>query len=338
MRQRISENVRRIIVNQEERIIFMGTPQIAADVLQRLIDEGRNVVLAVSQPDRPAGRKNRIEPTPVKQLAQAHQIPVFQPQRIKNDYEAIREARPDLIVTCAYGQILPEALLELPVQGCVNLHGSLLPAYRGAAPIQRALWDGQDESGMTLMRMEAGMDTGAVCAMKKMPITETDTTGTLFEKMGALAAGLLMEHLDSLLDGSAVFVPQDEENATYAAMLKPEEEALDFGADDLRMERQIRTFAPHPGAYVTFGGKKLKILEAVYEPGLPASEERPLGTLKKEGKKNLSLQLHAGRLLLKSVQPAGKGVMKAADFANGAGRALEGQVCQEAAAAPEKGD
>lgn len=317
-----------ISMKQNERIIFMGTPDIAAVILQRLIDEGRNVVLAVSQPDRPTGRKNKIEPTPVKKTAMAHGIPVFQPERIRKDYQAIADADADLIVTCAYGQILPQSLLDLPKQGCVNLHGSLLPAYRGAAPIQRALWDGQTESGMTLMRMEAGMDTGAICAMKTLPITGQDTRDTLFEKMGVCAADLLMEHLDDLLAGTAVFTPQDESLATYAAMLKPEEEELDLQADDGRIERQIRTFAEKPGAYILVDGKKIKILEAAYEEGHPADEDHPLGLLRKEGKKAMSLQLHQGKLMLKRVQPAGKGVMNIQDFVNGAGRPLDGRVIE----------
>lgn len=317
-----------IRMKQDERIIFMGTPEIAAVILRRLIDEGRNVVLAVSQPDRPTGRKNRIESCAVKKTAMEHSIPVFQPERIRKDFQAIADADADLIVTCAYGQILPQELLDLPEQGCVNLHGSLLPEYRGAAPIQRALWDGKTESGMTLMRMEAGMDTGAICAMKTLPITPADTTDTLFEKMGVCAADLLMEHLDDLLEGKAEFTAQEEDRATYAAMLKPEEEELDLCADDGRIERQIRTFAEKPGAYILIDGKKIKILEAVYEPGQEEDEEHPLGLLKKEDKKAMSLQLHHGKLILKRVQPAGKGVMKIQDFVNGAGRALDGRIAE----------
>ena len=168
----MNENLR------DKRVIFMGTPQIAADVLQALLDVNANVVLAVTQPDRITGRKRVLTPTPVKLLAQEHGIPVFQPVKIRTDYDPVLEARPDLIVTCAYGQLIPDAVLDAAL--CVNLHGSILPRYRGGAPIQRAIWNRDDETGMTLMKMASRMDAGDIIKISRIPITEEDDSGTLF--------------------------------------------------------------------------------------------------------------------------------------------------------------
>ena len=199
---------------ENRKIIFMGTPQIAADVLQKLIDAGADICLVVTQPDKKTGRKQTLVHSPVKKLALEHDIPVFQPERIRKDFQAVIDADAALAVTCAYGQIVPEEVLNAPKHGCVNLHGSLLPLYRGAAPIQRALWDGQTKTGMALMQMEKGMDTGGVMDVAELEILPEDNTTTLFEKMGHLAGDLIVKNLDVLLSGKAVFEPQNEAAAT----------------------------------------------------------------------------------------------------------------------------
>ena len=235
----MNENLR------DKRVIFMGTPQIAADVLQALLDVNANVVLAVTQPDRITGRKRVLTPTPVKLLAQEHGIPVFQPVKIRTDYDPVLEARPDLIVTCAYGQLVPDAVLDAAL--CVNLHGSILPRYRGGAPIQRALWNRDDETGMTLMKMASRMDAGDIIKISRIPITEEDDSGTLFEKLGQTAGHLIQDQLETLLKGEARFTPQNEAEATYALVITGDEEKLDLTQDDETLLGQILALAPHPG-------------------------------------------------------------------------------------------
>lgn len=300
----------------------MGTPQIAADVLERLIAEKANVVLAVCQPDRKVGRKGKVVFPAVKELALQHNIPVFQPERIRSDFQPIQDAKADLIVTCAYGQIVPQQVLEAPVYGCVNLHGSLLPEYRGAAPIQRAIWDGRKESGMSLMQMEKGMDTGGVMDTQVILLEDDETSSTLFEKMGQAAGDLIARNLPTLLAGQAEFTAQNPEDVSYAAMISRDEEMIDFNQPDWRIDGQIRALADEPGAYGIVNGKKLKILKAKRVDGKPIKP----GMLHICGKKKMLLDLHDQQLELERVQLEGKPAMKIADFMNGYGRQIDGAV------------
>lgn len=302
----------------ENRIIFMGTPQIAADVLQALIDDKANIVLVVTQPDRKVGRKGILQPCEVKQLALEHGLPVFSPEKISKDYKPIEDCHADLIVTCAYGQIVPEGVLNAPKQGCVNLHGSLLPLYRGAAPIQRAIWDGCPKTGMCLMLMEEGMDTGPVADSIEIPIDSCETSTTLFKKMGEAAGKLIVKNLPALLKGELVFQKQDACKAMYAQKILPEDEKVDLSRDDRQICCQIRALSREPGAYVIADGKKLKILEVRYEPG----ETPGIGVFTKKGKKQFAMGGHEGLFLLDEVQLEGKPAMKSADFLNGKGRSL----------------
>lgn len=315
----MNENLR------DKRVIFMGTPQIAADVLQALLDVNANVVLAVTQPDRITGRKRVLTPTPVKLLAQEHGIPVFQPVKIRTDYDPVLEARPDLIVTCAYGQLVPDAVLDAAL--CVNLHGSILPRYRGGAPIQRALWNRDDETGMTLMKMASRMDAGDIIKISRIPITEEDDSGTLFEKLGQTAGHLIQDQLETLLKREARFTPQNEAEATYAPVITGDEEKLDLTQDDETLLGQIRALAPHPGGYVIAAGKKLKLLKARLEPGAQSE----LHTFVKLGKSGLGLQLKNHVLVLEQVQFQGKPVMDIKSFMNGQGRSLPGTIAAQAA-------
>jgi methionyl-tRNA formyltransferase len=303
----------------KKRIVFMGTPPIAAHVLQALTDAGANVVLAVTQPDKKTGRKQIVMESPVKQLAKENNIPVFQPIKIRQDYQPILDAKPDLIVTCAYGQLVPNEVLDFPPAGCVNLHGSLLPKLRGGAPIQRAIMNGETVTGMTLMKMAEKMDAGDIAAQKPIFIEESDNTTTLFEKMGEAAAQLLMENLDKLMNGDIQFVPQDERLATFAPILSKAEEHLDLSKQDAQVLRQIRAFSGQPGAYVLAKGKKLKLLEGTYEhrenvsPSIYITEKHRFGLCLKEG-----------IFWADKVQMEGKPVSSGKDFANGQGRSLNG--------------
>lgn len=306
-----------------KKIVFMGTPPIAARVLQELLDMQADVSLVVSQPDKKVGRKQKIVYPAVKELALKHDIEVFQPSKIKTDYERIMEVKPDLIVTCAYGQIIPKELLDLPTYGCINLHGSLLPEYRGGAPIQRAIWDGLKESGMSLMEMSEKMDAGGVMDQDVFEITPKDDSTSVFEKMGESAARLLRKNLQTILDGEAEFKPQDPEKVTFAPIIKKEEEALNFNQEDERIFNQIRALAKTPGAYVKVKNKKLKILKANYSTA-------PVEFKKLESKKknSLALGLHNGSLELAEVQMEGKPVMNIKDFMNGQGRSLVGEFVE----------
>lgn len=304
-----------------EKVIFMGTPQIAADVLNKLLEAGTNVSLVVTQPDKKTGRKQKLTASPVKELAIEHNIPVFQPASIKKDHDRILEENADLIVTCAYGKIVPGVVLDAPKYGCVNLHGSILPEYRGAAPIQRAIWDGKTETGMALMRMEDGVDTGGVMDLATLEITDADNSTTMFAKMGPLAGDLIVKNLPVLLSGKAVFVPQDDSKATHAAKIEKEEEHLDLSKPGREVFNQMRALAEEPGGYVLADGRKLKILEADYVPG----EFQEAGVLELEGKKGMSLGLKEGKLNLKKVQLEGKPAMDITGFRNGQGRNLAGK-------------
>ena len=309
---------------ENKHVIFMGTPKIAATVLQSLLECDVVVDLVVTQPDKKIGRKQIVSYTPVKELALEHGIEVFQPVRIKQEYEFLYKYKPDLIVTCAYGQIVPKQVLDLPKQGCVNLHGSLLPSYRGGAPIQRAIWDGLTVSGMTLMKMDVKMDAGAIYKQLEIPILPEDNMTSMFDKMGVGAGELLKANIESLLDGSAKFVEQDEAQVTYAPIITKEEEHLDLTQDDAHIFNQIRALSFQPGAYVLVKNKKMKILQACYE----TKEVKELGLLEAVGKKNMDLHLHKGVLHIESCQMEGKPVMNIKDFMNGQGRSLNGYIVE----------
>lgn len=308
---------------EKKHIVFMGTPPIAAKLLASLLERPDVIIDAVvTQPDRRTGRKQKLSPSPVKELALAHDLPVLQPEKIRQDFQELLTYTPDLIVTCAYGQIVPQEVLDLPKYEAVNLHGSLLPAYRGAAPIQRAVWNREPESGMSLMRMVKKMDAGPVLDMEKIALAADETTSTLFEKMGDAACVLLGRNLDTLVSGNADFKEQNEAEVSFAAMITREEEELDLSKTDAEIEAQIRALADEPGAYVIANGKKLKILKADYR----AEKPEDLGLLRLEDRKHMSLSLHEGKLWLEKVQLQGKPVMDISAFVNGQGRSLDGTI------------
>lgn len=302
----------------------MGTPSIAAKVLQALIDSNVIIDLVVTQPDKKTGRKQTLTPSAVKQLAQQHDLRVFQPAKIKKDHEEILNCPCDLIVTCAYGQIVPTSILEHPKYGCINLHGSLLPKYRGGAPIQRAIMNGETKSGMTLMKMVQKMDAGPVMAESVIDIDPADNSTTLFEKMGDHAATLLKEHLETILNGQAVFIEQNETEATFAPIIKREEEHIDLNQSDSQIINHIRGLSLDPGAYVLAKNKKLKIFEYEYIP----CENTILGLFSQPNKKSLCLELHNGKLNILSCQYEGKPKMAGKDFVNGQGRSLINTIAQ----------
>ncbi|MBR2042542.1 MAG: methionyl-tRNA formyltransferase [Oscillospiraceae bacterium] len=295
------------------RIVFMGTPDFAAAILQRLIDTGRNVVGVFSQPDKPVGRKQIITPTATKVVAMEHNIPVFQPAKLR-DGEALKimqELKPDLTVVAAYGKILPKDILDVSPLGNVNVHGSLLPKYRGSAPIQWSVINGDEVTGITTMFMAEGMDTGDMIMKFELPIGEDETTGELFDRMAELGAESIEKTLELFDKGEVKAEPQNEEEATYAPMLKKEMGEIDFSKTAEEIHNLARGLNPWPMAYTFLDGKSIKIHAAKIAEGFSGAE----GTLLDE--KRFIVGCKNGAVEFITVQPEGKNKMSGADFIRG---------------------
>ncbi len=303
------------------RVVFMGTPQFALPALQTLI-ENYSVVGVVTQPDRPRGRGRKPQPSPVKKLAQQHRLPVLQPASLR-DPEALaelRNLRPDVIVVAAFGQILPTTVLDLPPAGCINVHASLLPRWRGAAPVAAAILAGDDTTGVTIMKMDAGLDTGPILSQRSLAITPQDTRESLTARLARLGADLLRDTLPDWLAGAIEPRPQDESLATYAPQIKKEQGHINWRepADDIA--RKVRAFYPWPGAFTHWQDKPLKILRAVAatEPLSGEDDRRPATGTVIAGPDGPAVVTGRGVLHLYEVQPAGRRPMPADAFARGA--------------------
>lgn len=308
------------------RIIFMGTPVFASVVLERLVRTGYKVVLCITQPDKPSGRKMIMTPPPVKETAESSGIPVFQPQRLREPLveDQIRAFRPDLIVTAAYGKILPASILNIPEKGCLNVHGSLLPQYRGAAPIQWSILNGDTRTGVTIMKMDEGMDTGPVLRFAVCPIGADENAGTLTQKLALLGAELLAETIPGYLDGSITPIAQKESGVTYAPPIMKEQGEIKWNNTAESIHNQIRGLSEWPGAYSEYRGKRIKIycsllpkdpdrLIREYPPG----EEKPLpGTVICARKEVLAVMCKDSPLLLTCIQPESCRKMQSAECAH----------------------
>jgi methionyl-tRNA formyltransferase len=250
------------------KIVFMGTPDFAVPTLQALIKH-HEVIGVVTQPDRPAGRGGIVRMSPIKELALSHHIPVFQPEKLrrKEAIEELKQWQPDVYVVAAFGQILPQAVLDIPPYGSINVHASLLPRWRGAAPIHAAIRAGDDTAGITIMKMDAGLDTGPMLTQDSLPIEPYETSQTLHDKMAQLGAKLLTETLPAYLSGEILPQPQPEEGITYAPQITKEEGEIDWSQDAVTIERLVRAFTPWPGTYTSFQGKQLKIHAGEYGEG-----------------------------------------------------------------------
>lgn len=301
------------------KIVFMGTPSFSVPILTGLVQKGYEIVAVVTQPDRPAGRKHRLIPTPVKEKAVELKLPVLQPEKIATETEKIAALQPDLIITAAFGQFLPEKLLQLPRQGAINVHASLLPKYRGGAPVHYAIIQGEKETGVSIMEMVKKMDAGGIYAQKALPITATDDVGEMFEKLSLLGRDLLLAALPQILDGSLKAVPQAEELASFSPNIKPEEEAIDWQKTAVEIDRQVRGMRPWPIAYTTYQGKRWKIWEVD-----PLSEETTTqqpGTIIYRSKKQLWIACGEQSVIsIRQIQPAGKKQQLISNFLNGAGQ------------------
>ena len=299
------------------RIVYMGTPDIAAVILKRLISEPYKVVLAVTQPDRPKGRGKELAKSPVKLVAEEAGIPVFQPLKLR-DPEAVRtvaKAKPDMIVVAAFGQILPKEVLDLPKYGCINVHASLLPAYRGAAPIQWAIIDGQRETGITIMKMDEGLDTGDILLQKSIEIASDETGGTLHDRLADLGAEALCEAIPGVLDGTLKPVAQGEMTTPYAKQLTKEMGRLDFTKPAEVLARMIRGFDPWPGTFTDLDGKLLKIQKA--EPVILKDSGLKPGAITDITKKSFTYVTAVGGLRVLELQPEGKRRMTTEEFLRG---------------------
>lgn len=296
------------------RVIFAGTPDFSVPVLQALLVSVHDVVAVYTQPDRPAGRGRRLKPGPVKQLAEDNGIPVYQPTSLKDSAAQTELAalQPDLMVVVAYGLLLPQAVLDAPRLGCVNLHASILPRWRGAAPIQRAILAGDSESGVCLMQMEAGLDSGPVLAEVRTPIAGDETGGSLHDRLSQMAAGLLAKHLDDLNDGRLQPVIQDESQVTYARKLDKGEANIDWQQDARVIERQVRAFNPWPVAQAQYENKSLRIWNA---RAMDSSDGLP-GTVVAAGKQGIDITCGHGCLRLLEIQLPGGKRLDAAAFLN----------------------
>ena len=301
----------------KEKILFMGTPPIARTMLERLVSEGYEIVGVLTQPDRRVGRKKQLQCSAVKEYALQQGLPIWQPARIRDDHEELLKVEMDLIVTCAYGQFVPQALLDHPRFGAVNLHASLLPKLRGAAPIQRAIMRGDKECGMSVMRMVKKMDAGAVMAQRALRIEEEDTSGTLFEKLAVLGADLMASSLPLIFAGEADFVEQDEEQVSFAPAITPQEERLDLCKGLDAVYDQARALIPQPCGYIMPAGKKVK-LHAVRR--LHKAHDLAEGTCAGMIEHGFAIALQGGYLLADVLQPEGKKPMDAASFYNGSGK------------------
>ncbi|WBU49776.1 methionyl-tRNA formyltransferase [Kosakonia pseudosacchari] len=297
------------------RIIFAGTPDFAARHLDALLSSEHQVVGVFTQPDRPAGRGKKLMPSPVKVLAEEKGLPVFQPAslRAEENQQLVANLNADVMVVVAYGLILPKAVLAMPRLGCINVHGSLLPRWRGAAPIQRSLWAGDAETGVTIMQMDVGLDTGDMLFKLACPITDEDTSATLYDKLAELGPQGLIATLQQLAQGTAQPQVQDETQVTYAEKLSKEEARLDWSLSAAQLERCIRAFNPWPMSWFAVDEQPVKVWKASVIPSKPT--EKP-GTIVAVSKAGIQVATADGILNLESLQPAGKKAMSAQDLLN----------------------
>lgn len=298
------------------RIIFMGTPDFAASSLKALIESKHEILYVVTQPDKPKGRKGELTPSPVKVLALENGLEVYQPLKVREEsfVNQLKKAEPDVIIVVAFGQIIPQSILDIPKYGCINIHGSLLPKYRGAAPIQWAVLDGEKETGITSMFMDKGLDTGDMLIKKVIPLEERETSGSLFEKMMVLGADVLIETLEKLEKGELTPEKQGESPTDYAKMLTKEMGKISFELPCEKVDCFIRGMSPWPSAYTIFKGKTLKIWEA-----FPVSweGEAEKGSVVEVNKDSFLVKCMTGAMKIVEVQLEGKKRMAVSEFLRG---------------------
>lgn len=298
------------------RVVFMGTPDFAVGTLEAIIEAGHEVALVVTQPDKPKGRGNVMQCSPVKECALAHNLPVFQPKKIREseNVEYVRGFNPNIIIVVAFGQILSKDILDMPKYGCVNVHASLLPKYRGSAPIQWAVINGDEVTGVTTMKLDEGVDTGDMIAKRQVRLAEDETGGSLFDKLAVVGAELCVETMKMIEDGTAEYTPQNSEESTHVGKISKELGSIDWTRSAVEIERLIRGLNPWPSAYTNLNGKSFKIWKAAVIPG--ENEYEP-GCIYKVTKDAMCVQTGDGVLSLLEVQLEGKKRMEVDAFLRG---------------------
>jgi len=307
-------NLEDVKVEHELKIIFMGTPDFSVPVLKGLL-ENYKIRAIVTQPDRPIGRHGELSFSPIKKVGLDNTILVLQPEKIKNNIDMITSLEPDLIITCAYGQILPKEILDCPRLGCINVHASLLPRLRGGAPIHRAIIQGHKKTGVTIMHMGVGMDDGDIITQEEIDINIDDTASTLHDKLSILGRDLLLKTLPSIIDGTSTRTKQDSSKVTFGLTIKREDEKIDFSKTKREIYNLVRGLNSWPGAYCLFEGKIFKVWECregeIYNSGLLDGQ---ITALYEDG---FGVKVHNGEIIFTMVQPEGKKKMRSVDFING---------------------
>ena len=309
------------------KVIFMGTPEFSLNVLSMLI-ENTCVIGVVTQPDKIVGKNKEKTFTPIKKLALEHGIKIFQPEKIRKEYEDIIELKPDLIVTCAYGQIIPEVILNLPKLGCINVHASLLPKLRGGSPLHHSIIDGYDKTGVTIMYMDKGMDTGDIITQEEIPILKTDTVGTIHDKLSVMGSELLLKTLPSIINGTNSRIKQDDSQATYCHNITHEEEIIDFNKKSVEIFNMVRGMNPYPVAYFTLENIVYKVYEVDYEES-DRFENKEIGEVVIQDKNDLVIKSSDGLIYLKKIKKEGKRLMDIKDYLNGEKEDFVGLICNK---------
>ena len=296
------------------KIVYMGTSKFSSEILEYLIESGVNVVGVVSQPDKQVGRKNKLENTPVKDVALKYNIDVFQPVKIRDDYKFIEEKKPDIILTCAYGQIVPQAVLDIPKYKCINIHGSLLPKYRGAAPIQYAILNDENETGITYMEMIKQMDAGKMYTKVKVDIDNNDNSADVFGKLLVKVKETVIQFLDDFMEGKIEGEEQNESEVTFSKMIKREDELIDWNETKRNIHNKVRAYNPTPYAYTLREDLNVKIIK-----GEESFEDinGEIGEIVKANKDGIYVRCLDGVYKIQMLQPAGKKVMEVRDYLNG---------------------
>lgn len=316
-------NIEDIEVEKELKIVFMGTPEFSVPVLESLI-KNYKVKAVVTQPDKQVGRSGKISKPPVKRVAEEHNILVIQLNKVKEEYQEIIDLEPDIIITCAYGQILPEELLNAPRLGCINVHASLLPKLRGGAPIHRAIMEGYKSTGITIMYMAKGMDDGDIISQREIEILDTDTASSLHDKLSKLGSELLIEVLPSIIAGTNDRTPQNSSEATFAPTIKPDDEKVDFSKTSIQIYNQIRGLNSFPGAYFMLDGKRIKVFNSIIVEDYYSGKIN--GEIVKIYKEGIGVKTSNGAIILTEIQPEGKSRMSAVSYINGIHEFLIGKI------------
>ncbi len=309
------------------KVIFMGTPEFSLNVLDMLI-KNTNVIAVVTQPDKIVGKNKEKSFSPVKKLAVENNILVLQPEKIRKEYDEVTNLKPDLIVTCAYGQIIPEVILNTPRLGSINVHASLLPKLRGGSPLHHAIIDGYDKTGVTIMYMDKGMDTGDIITQEEIDILKTDTVGTIHDKLSVLGSELLLKTLPSIINGTNQRIKQDDSLATYCHNITHEEEIIDFNKGVIEIFNQVRGMNPYPVSYFTLNKLVYKVYEVDYEES-DKYINKEIGEIVLQDKNNLVVRASNGLIYLKKIKREGKKLLDISDYLNGEKENLLGLICNK---------